>query len=48
VVFLFALKIQGENLANVCLWHFAAFAAPQTFVGYWDNNGQTSAQGLNG
>jgi hypothetical protein len=33
---------------DVAYWHIAAFAAPQTFVGYWTNNGQKATQRLNG
>ena len=32
---------------NGRLWHIAAFAAPQTFVAYWGNNGQRAARSLN-
>jgi hypothetical protein len=45
---LIALIDLWPRAANVRLWHFAAFAAPQKFVAYWINNGQRSAPGLNG
>ncbi len=40
--------VSTRGARNFAFWHFAAFAAPQTFVGYRTNNGQTSALSLNG
>jgi hypothetical protein len=37
-----------NRACNVCLWHFADKPMAPGFVAYWANNGQKSAQALNG
>jgi hypothetical protein len=43
-----AASFISNQTSNVAYWHLTDNSAAPAFVAYWGNNGQNSAQSLNG